>query len=106
MDIVEKIRNLQLHDVALDMVAFNWASSSITIKYLAYQDDTNDYYTKSIEFTQTSEVIFNCNSIFSIREITSVAVNMVADGYHAKIIFLTDLGGPSYELIFNFKTLE
>jgi hypothetical protein len=104
MDIISRIHTqLNLHDVPLDTLTFDFPGEKIVIHYSSYQEGTNSYIGKILRFTGVNQVLLGSDFLMDINEITNVDIAKADEGYTADILFLAGPGDPSWNLKFYFR---
>lgn len=97
---VEKLQQLELHDMPVYSLAFDFSSGQLLIGIEQYVDAIESYRPVKLTFQQVSKLEATPLWLDADVEWHSSDIQSVDDGFDAQIILLT--GGPSFTLSFRF----
>lgn len=108
LDKIKKaINTIEFHDLPVEKISVDFENEKLLITVAIYNDETQQYLLKSVEFISVSNFSKLCRIESNIEEIFSLDIESIADDQIlAKIVFLTGFSKPSIEWEFWFKDLQ
>ena len=98
---VEKLQQLELHDMSVSSLAFDFSSGQLLIVIEQYVNAIEAYRPVKLTFQQVSKLEATPLWLEADVEWYSSAIQLVGDAFNAQIILLT--GGPIFTLSFRFE---
>lgn len=104
-NIIEEIRNLELHDVGIKSINLDFVNNSIVIYIVKHNNDIREYEESKLIFESISNVKFQDIDNFNVDEIFDCTVKKASNDslrYEVIFILLSEGGNNSVNISFEF----
>ena len=105
---VNELDKIEFHDLPVDKIAFDKFNQTLTIVVSIFDEFTESYFSKKIEFQEVTIISFD-NILLEKQkdlEIYSFDYEWKNQTFHGEMVFLLGFGKPSIKLEFKCKKMR